>query len=106
MVHSHLRSVEAKAFVPARDFELCKRFYQTIGFTLVWSTPELAYFRHDQSCFLLQNYYVEAFAGNFKMHLLVQDVDAWWDHVSAAAAEFGIAVARPENRPWGMRDFP
>ena len=92
--------------MPARDFELSKRFYQAIGFELVWSTPQVAYFRHGRSSFLLQNFYVEAFAGNFKMHLWVEDVDAWWEHVSAAAREFGISVQPPEDRPWGMRDFP
>src|SRR5438105_4625001 len=101
---SDLRSIEAKAFVPARDFELSKRFYQAIGFTMLWSTPELAYFRHDRSSFLLQNYYVEAFADNFKMHLLVEDVDEWWKHISAAAASFGISVESPSDKPWGMRD--
>jgi hypothetical protein len=103
---AQLRSIEAKAFVPARDFELSKRFYQNIGFTLVWSTPTLAYFRHDGSCFLLQNFYVKEHADNFKMHLWVEKVDEWWKHISAVAAQFDIAVEQPEDRPWGMRDFP
>lgn len=105
MANPTLKSVEAKAFVPARDFNLARRFYQRIGFTLVWSTADLAYFRHDRSVFLLQNFYVKEHADNFKMHLWVQDVDAWWKQVSAAAAEFGITVEPPEDRPWGMRDF-
>jgi catechol 2,3-dioxygenase-like lactoylglutathione lyase family enzyme len=105
-ITSKLRSIEAKAFVPARDFELSKRFYQAIGFTLVWSTPDLAYFRHDQSCFLLQNFNVQATTDNFKMHLWVEDVDAWWTNIAAAAAPFGISVEQPKDQPWGMRDFP
>ena len=106
MTTTDLKSIEAKAFVPARDFELSKRFYQSIGFTLVWSAPELAYFRHGQSCFLLQNFYVKEHADNFKMHLWVEDVDEWWKHISAAAATFGISVEEPADRHWGMRDFP
>ena len=31
---ANLRVVELKAFVPARDFELSKRFYRDIGFTM------------------------------------------------------------------------
>jgi hypothetical protein len=103
---AQLRSIEAKAFVPARDFELSKRFYEAIGFTLVWSTPDLAYFRHDRSAFLLQNFYLKEQADNFKMHLWVEDVDAWWQHISAAAAPFGITVEPPQDRAWAMRDFP
>jgi glyoxalase/bleomycin resistance protein/dioxygenase superfamily protein len=103
---SNLRSIEAKAFLPARDFELSKRFYQAVGFTLIWSTADLAYFRHDRSCFLLQNFFDAALARNFKMHLWVEDVDQWWRHITAAVRSFGIAPEPPEDRPWGMRDFP
>jgi catechol 2,3-dioxygenase-like lactoylglutathione lyase family enzyme len=100
-----LRSIEAKAFVPARDFELSKRFYQAIGFTLDWSTDNLASLRHGGSCFLLEKFHVQAHADNFKMHLWVEDVDAWWRHVAASSEAFGISVEPPEDRPWGMRDF-
>jgi len=105
MDSANLRSIEARAFVPARDFELSKRFYQALGFTLVWSTPELAYFRHGPSCFLLQNFHVKQHAENFMMNLIVEDVDAWWSHIAAAAAPFGVTVEPPQDQPWGMRDF-
>jgi len=106
MAVGDLVSVEAKAFVPARDFELSKRFYEAIGFELEWSGPDLAGFRHGSSAFLLTNFHVPACTENFMMHLLVERVDDWWRHVAAAAATFGINVDEPEDRPWGMRDFP
>ena len=103
---SSLKSKEAKAFVPAKDFELSKRFYEMIGFICVWSTDDLAYFKHGPSAFLLQNFHVEECTENFKMHLLVEGVDDWWTHISKVAADFGIEVEPPVDRPWGMRDFP
>jgi hypothetical protein len=75
---SNMATVEIKAFVPARDFGLSKRFYQDLGFTLAWSDDDLAYFRHGNSSFLLQNFFNEEAARNFMMHLLVEDLDAWW----------------------------
>jgi uncharacterized glyoxalase superfamily protein PhnB len=74
---SNLRVVEIKTFVPAKDFELSKRFY------------------------------VEAFAGNFMMHLLVEDVDSWRTKVreSGVAGKYGVTVTEVEQRPWRMRDF-
>lgn len=98
-------SIEAKAFVPARDFELSKRFYRAIGFTLEWETPGTAGFQNGPSRFLLQDFYVPEHANNFMMSLLVDDVEAWWRYASAAAREFGIDVPPPEDRPWGLRDF-
>ena len=49
---SNLATIEAKAFVPARDFALSKRFYQDLGFDLAWSDDDLAYLRHGNSSFL------------------------------------------------------
>jgi hypothetical protein len=64
--------------VPSRDFALSKRFYQDLGFDLAWSSEDLAYVRHGNSSFLLQNFYNKEHAGNFMMHLLVESVEAWW----------------------------
>src|SRR4051812_49579778 len=102
-----LRSIEVKAFVPARDFELSKCFYQDMGFEVAWSDDDLAYLRHGASSFLLQNFYQPEHAGNFMMHLLVEDVDAWWEHVRKQdlAARYGVKTEPPADRPWGMRDF-
>ena len=74
----NLATVDVKAYVPARDFELSKQFYVDLGFTLSWSSAELADLRAGSCAFLLQNYYVEPLADNFMMHLRVEDADAWW----------------------------
>ena len=102
-----LTSIEAKAFVPARDFATSKRFYQDLGFALVWSTEELAYFRHDRSAFLLQNFFVQDFVDNFKMHLLVDRVDDWWQEIQLRGIvdRYGVRAEPPADRPWGLRDF-
>jgi uncharacterized glyoxalase superfamily protein PhnB len=104
---SNLAAVEIKAFVPARDFGLSKRFYQDLGFTVAWSDDDLAYVRHGESSFLLQNFYEEQHASNFMMHLLVEDVDAWWRHVEAqrVVEKYKVMAEPPADRPWGMRDF-
>jgi uncharacterized glyoxalase superfamily protein PhnB len=104
---SDMTAIEVKAFVPARDFDLSKQFYQDLGFTLAWSDTELAYFHHGSSAFLLQNFYNQGHADNFMMHLLVKDVDAWWRDIESRglAAKYGVTVQPPEDRPWGLRDF-
>jgi catechol 2,3-dioxygenase-like lactoylglutathione lyase family enzyme len=99
--------VEIKAFVPSKDFALSKRFYQDFGFNLGWSSDQLAYLHHGSSSFLLQNFYMREHADNFMMHLLVENVEAWWRHVQdiGLAAKYGVKVDPPEDRPWGIRDF-
>jgi catechol 2,3-dioxygenase-like lactoylglutathione lyase family enzyme len=102
-----LTTVELKAFVPSKDFALCKQFYQHLGFELAWSSDDLAYLRNGNSSFLLQNFYKKEHADNFMMHLLVKDVQAWWSHVQSQelAAKYGVRVEPPADRTWGIRDF-
>jgi uncharacterized glyoxalase superfamily protein PhnB len=67
----------------------------------------LAYFRHGVSSFLLQNFYNKDHAGNFMMHLLVEDVEAWWEHVrkNDLVSKYDVKAEPPADRPWGLRDF-
>ncbi len=101
-----MTTIEVKAFVPAKDFELSKRFYRDLGFDLAWADDHLAEFRHGDSAFLLQNFYNEVHAGNFMMHLLVEDVDAWWQHIQdqGLQAKYGVTSEAPSNKG-SMRDF-
>jgi catechol 2,3-dioxygenase-like lactoylglutathione lyase family enzyme len=103
----NLTIVEIKAFVPAKDFALSKQFYRDLGFEVPWSSDDLAYVRHGASSFLLQKFYRQEHADNFMMHLLVEDLEAWWSHVEAQGliTKYGIRAEPPADRPWGLRDF-
>ncbi len=103
----NLKTIEIKAFVPAKDFELSKRFYEDLGFTKASDGGGVAYFHHGDSSFLLQDFYAEGLAKNLMMHLLVEDVDAWRARVDEAglAAKYGVKITDVELRPWRMRDF-
>ncbi|MEM0965710.1 MAG: VOC family protein [Verrucomicrobiota bacterium] len=104
---SNTTVTEIKAFVPSKDFEVSKEFYQKIGFTLVSDMGGIAYFRKGESSFLLQDFYREEHASNFMMHLLVEDVDSWKRVVdeSGVGDKYGVRVTEVEEQPWGMRDF-
>ncbi len=103
----NLNVVEIKAFVPAKDFALSKRFYQDIGFTLASDTEGVAYLHHGDASFLLQDYWVEEFGRSFMMHLLVEDVDAWHAAIASAGVvqRYGVKLGPVELQPWRMRDF-
>lgn len=103
----NLNTVEIKAFVPAKDYALSKRFYTDMGFTLASDGGGVAYFHHGECSFLLQDYYHEGLAKNLMMHLLVEDVDAWRAELEAkgVAASYGVKMTAVEEQPWRMRDF-
>ena len=103
----NLSPVEIKAFVPARDYAASKAFYTAIGFRMASDGGGVAYFHLGDCAFLLQDFNVPEHTANFMMHLLVQDVDHWHQHLQAEriAERFGVRMGPLEDQPWGMRDF-
>jgi Glyoxalase/Bleomycin resistance protein/Dioxygenase superfamily len=104
---THLRVTEIKAFVPSKDFTVSKSFYRDLGFTMASDGDGIAYFHFGHVSFLPQDFCAEGLADNFMMHVLVEDVDAWWAHVqqSQVAAKYGVKVTEIETQHWRMRDF-
>jgi hypothetical protein len=94
-------SVQAlRPFVPAKDFALSGRFYADLGFTVEPLGDKLAEISRGAHSFLLQDYYVEEWAGNFMMHMLVDDVETWWRHIASLdlASRYGVAPPQAPKR--------
>lgn len=94
-----------RPFLPAKDFALSKRFYETLGFEKVLDS-EVAIFNAGSGGFILQNYYQKEWAENFMMQLMVDDLDAWWEHIIALdlPIHFGVPAPKaPAMQPWGLR---
>lgn len=95
----------ARPFMPAKDFDLSKRFYEALGFDKVLDS-EVAIFNAGSGGFILQRYYEKAWAENFMMQLMVDDLDAWWAHLVSLdlANKFGVTPPKaPAMQPWGLR---
>ena len=95
----------ARPFVPAKDFDVSRRFYEALGFEKLLDS-DVAIFRIGQSGFLLQRYYQKEWAENFMMQLMVDDLDAWWAHIQSLdlPGRFGVAPPRaPAMQAWGLR---
>lgn len=95
-----------KVFVPAKDFELSKRFYRALGFAQNWESPALVEIELGATRLLLQDLHHPAWAGHFMIHIEVPDADAWARHVRAVLEADDFAPARiegPRNESWGYR---
>jgi len=98
--------VSLRAFVPAKDPVLSKKFYSDLGFTINWSGDGVAELQIGSFRFLLQTFYVAEHAGNFMMSLGVEDADAWWEHIQRLELPQkypGIICSPPAMQPWGIR---
>jgi uncharacterized glyoxalase superfamily protein PhnB len=95
----------ARPFLPSKDFDLSKRFYETLGFEKLLD-GDVAIFEMGASGFILQRYYEKNWAENFMMQLMVDDLDAWWSHINALdlPGRFGVPAPKPPVlQPWGLR---
>lgn len=94
-----------RPFIPAKDFDTSKRFYEALGFTKLLD-GEVAIFGIGGSSFILQKYFQKEWAENFMMQLMVDDLDAWWAHIVALDLPKAFGVAQPKApamQPWGLR---
>jgi len=94
-----------RPFVPAKDFDLSKRFYEALGFEKLLD-GEVAIFGAASGGFILQRYYQKNWAENTMLQLMVDDLDQWWDHLSSLdlPSQFGVQAPKPPAmQPWGLR---
>jgi catechol 2,3-dioxygenase-like lactoylglutathione lyase family enzyme len=95
----------ARPFLPAKDFDLSKRFYEALGFAKVLDA-DVAIFRIGRSSFILQQHFQKECVENLMMQLMVDDLDAWWTHIASLdlPQRFGVPAPKaPALQPWGLR---
>jgi Glyoxalase/Bleomycin resistance protein/Dioxygenase superfamily len=98
-------TARARAFLPSKDFEVSKAFYVTLGFSMVLD-GDVAIFSTGESEVILTRFYQQEYAENFMMQILVEDLDAWWRHITSLnlPERFDVPVPRePAIQPWGLR---
>jgi hypothetical protein len=94
-----------RPFLPAKEFETSLRFYKAIGFEAYPLGETLAELSLGPHAFLLQGHYVKEWAENMVMHVLVEDVDAWWRHIDSLhlSQQFDVSPPSPPKvEPWGL----
>lgn len=94
-----------RPFVPARNFEVSTRFYVDFGFRLDPLGDALAELRLGRFSFLLQGDHTDQWAGDFVMHMLVDDMARWWNHIASLdlPSRYGVEAPRPPRlESWGL----
>ena len=93
-----------RPMVPAKDYETSKRFYLDLGFRPRRLSERLFEMQLGTFSFILQDYYVEDWASNFVMHVLVTELDRWWRHISSLdlPGRYGIKTLPPKQESWGV----
>jgi hypothetical protein len=85
---------DLKAYVPAKNFDISKRFYTALGFTPSPAFGGSVDFELGGSRFRLQDYYVADWANNFMIVMPTDDVDAWHQHATEVVRDPAFEDAR------------
>jgi predicted lactoylglutathione lyase len=94
-----------RPFVPAKDHDKSRRFYEALGFATDYADTDIAIMSNGGNSFILQNFYVKDLAENFMVQLSVDNPNAWWAKYSPAdvAEKFGTkSPAAPSTQTWGL----
>ncbi|MGL4421394.1 MAG: glyoxalase [Gemmataceae bacterium] len=93
-----------RPFLPTKDFDRSKRFYEALGFEKTLD-GEVAIFNAGSGGFILQRHFHEEWAANCMMQLMVDDLAAWWGRIETLELSKGFGVPPPKApalQPWGL----
>jgi len=102
----HSTVTDLRPFLPSKDYEKSTKFYVDLGFKLNWSNSDVCEFQVGNFRFLLQKFYVKAWAENFMMSLMVEDADVWWTAIQSSGVlekYEGVSGQPPKVQPWDLR---
>ncbi len=95
---------DLRPFLPSKDFEISKAFYERLGWEVEYIDHELALMANAERRFYLQRGYLKEWAENTMLFIPVADARACHEAIAAALAsgEYGEArVAPPRQQPYG-----
>ena len=77
------KAVSIRPFIGAKEYDLCRSFYQDLGFEEIILSNAMSLFKTDKIGFYLQNAYVKDWIDNTMIFLEVTDVDLYWKELLA-----------------------
>lgn len=97
-----------RPFIGSKDFEISSAFYRDLGFEEITLGKGFSLFKTGEMGFYLQDAYVKDWIDNTMVFIEVEDVDAFWDQLSALGlpAKYpGSRITPIRTEPWGRECF-
>ncbi len=95
---------DIRVFIPSKDYEISKSFYQALGFKMEYVSEELSLFENGNCYFFLQRFYNEDLANNLVLQLSVLDVDEAYERIISLKS-FNIKYKPIQEERWGKVIF-
>lgn len=100
--------LSVRPFIGAKNYETSRSFYRDLGFEEIVLSPNMCLFQSNGIAFYLQDAYVEDWINNSMIFLEVDDVDRYWNDLSALnlpAKYESVKLVPIRNEPWGRECF-
>lgn len=91
---------DIRVFIPSKDFEISKAFYQALGFQMDYVTDDLSLFVNGECTFFLQRFYNGELATNLMLQLSVLDIHEAFAVISNLK-DFAIKYEPIRVEDWG-----
>lgn len=96
--------LDQRPFLATRNFRRSVDFYSRMGWTSIYQDADLALMELGTSRLFLQNAFVEQWAHNTMVHLIVDDAQGWYETAQRVKAEGGfdeVTVHAPRREAYG-----
>jgi hypothetical protein len=101
-----MKFLSLQPFVPSgKDFEASKKFFQELGFAIMWDAGDYVEFNKDGCKFILQKFDNKEFAENFMLNVRIENAEEFLKDVNEKklSEKYGIRVSeRPTKMPYGI----
>jgi catechol 2,3-dioxygenase-like lactoylglutathione lyase family enzyme len=102
------KATSIRPFIGAKDYDLSRRFYISLGFEEVVLSANMSLFKTAHIGFYLQKAYVKDWIENTMIFLEVEDVDRYWNELLAldlSAGYPGVRLVPVRQHDWGKECF-
>lgn len=97
-----------RPFIGAKNFELSRNFYCTLGFQETILSPNMSVFKTDGLAFYLQDAYVKDWIENTMIFLEVENVEQYWIKLTSlnlTTKYQGVKLIEIKEYDWGKECF-
>lgn len=105
---AEMKAIKLRPFIPSgENYGLAQRFFQDLGFEILYSDDRVSLFRVGEAEFFLQNFHDQAFQNQYMVELVVEHLDDWWERLQKEnlGETYGVRMKAPTIYPWGKREI-
>lgn len=99
-MESRVQVDDIRVFIPSKNYEESKSFYQALGFKMDFVSDDLTLFENGECFFFLQRFYNEELANNLMLQLSVLDIKEAYNRI-ASLQGFNFKYEPIREERWG-----